>query len=74
MLEVILYGDGPALLLLGFLLAGRENLTALAVEAAQKALQMAKVDPDDVDLILMCTSTPDDLFGTGPQVWIKHVI
>ncbi|KAG6579425.1 3-oxoacyl-[acyl-carrier-protein] synthase 3 B, chloroplastic, partial [Cucurbita argyrosperma subsp. sororia] len=44
------------------------SLTALAAEAARGALQMAQVDPDDVDLILMCTSTPEDLFGSAPQV------
>ena len=31
---------------------------------------MAQVDPDDVDLILMCTSTPEDLFGSAPQVYV----
>ncbi|XP_052118261.1 beta-ketoacyl-[acyl-carrier-protein] synthase III B, chloroplastic [Arachis duranensis] len=29
---------------------------------------MANVDPDDLDLILMCTSTPEDLFGSAPQI------
>ncbi|KAM1385972.1 hypothetical protein PS1_032439 [Malus domestica] len=29
---------------------------------------MARVDVGDVDLILMCTSTPDDVFGCAPQV------
>ncbi|KAH7514128.1 hypothetical protein FEM48_Zijuj11G0056000 [Ziziphus jujuba var. spinosa] len=48
-------------------LSGKDSLTALAVEAAEKALQMAQVDPDDVDLVLMCTSTPEDLFGSAPQ-------
>lgn len=43
-------------------------MTGLAVEAAQKALEMAEVKPDDVDLILLCTSTPEDLFGGAPQV------
>ena len=47
---------------------GNESLTGLAVEAAQKALQMAEVEPDDVDLILLCTSTAEDLFGGAPQV------
>ncbi|XP_015901108.3 beta-ketoacyl-[acyl-carrier-protein] synthase III A, chloroplastic [Ziziphus jujuba] len=49
-------------------LSGKDSLTALAVEAAEKALQMAQVDPDDVDLVLMCTSTPEDLFGNAPQI------
>lgn len=55
------------------LVAGGENLTTLSVEAARKALEMAKVDPGDVDLILVCSSTSDDLFGTGPQVGIGYV-
>ncbi|KAK9079600.1 hypothetical protein SSX86_001273 [Deinandra increscens subsp. villosa] len=50
------------------ILAGNESLTGLAVEAAQKALEMADVKPDDVDLILMCSSTAEDLFGGAPQV------
>ncbi|KAD3641209.1 hypothetical protein E3N88_30433 [Mikania micrantha] len=46
----------------------KENLTSLAVEAAQKALEMAEISVDDVDLILFCSSTPDDLFGGAPEV------
>lgn len=49
-------------------LTGKDSLTALAVEAAKRALEMAQVDPDEVDLVLMCTSTPEDLFGSAPQV------
>lgn len=49
-------------------LTGKDKMTNLAVEAAQKALEMAEVDPDDVDLVLLCTSTPDDLFGSAPQI------
>lgn len=43
-------------------------MTVLAIEAAKRALEMAQVDPDEVDLVLMCTSTPEDLFGSAPQV------
>ena len=68
---MIWYGDGSGLLLLDVVLAGRDNLTALAVDASRKALEMAKVDPDDLDLILMCTSTPEDLFGSAPQVRVQ---
>ncbi|GAV67263.1 ACP_syn_III_C domain-containing protein/ACP_syn_III domain-containing protein [Cephalotus follicularis] len=49
-------------------LSGKDSLTGLAVEAARKALQMAKVEPDDVDLVLMCTSSAEDLFGGAPQI------
>ncbi|KAH9618481.1 hypothetical protein KSS87_006719 [Heliosperma pusillum] len=48
-------------------LSGEDTLIGLAAEAAKNALQMAELDPDDIDLILMCTSTPEDLFGSAPQ-------
>ncbi|KAF3665425.1 3-oxoacyl-[acyl-carrier-protein] synthase III, chloroplastic [Capsicum annuum] len=47
---------------------GKDNLTDLAAEAARKALEMAEVDPNDIDLILLCSSTPEDLFGSAPQI------
>ncbi|KAM0045605.1 putative beta-ketoacyl-[acyl-carrier-protein] synthase III [Helianthus debilis subsp. tardiflorus] len=50
------------------ILSVNESLTGLAAEAAQKALEMADVEPDDVDLILLCISTPEDLFGGAPQI------
>lgn len=53
---------------LTYAFTGNDSLTGLATEAAKKALEMAKVDPDDVDLILLCTSTPEDLFGSATQV------
>ncbi|XP_042504438.1 3-oxoacyl-[acyl-carrier-protein] synthase 3 B, chloroplastic-like [Macadamia integrifolia] len=49
-------------------LSGEDGLMSLAVEAAKRALQMAQVDANDVDLILLCTSTPEDLFGSAPQI------
>ncbi|KAG6540834.1 hypothetical protein Mapa_017812 [Marchantia paleacea] len=49
-------------------ITGDETVTSLSVESARKALEMANVKPEDVDLILLCTSTPDDLFGSAPQV------
>jgi 3-oxoacyl-[acyl-carrier-protein] synthase III len=44
------------------------SLRKLAAEAAQNALTMAGVAPLDVDLILLATSTPDDLFGTASLI------
>lgn len=46
--------------------ASDETLIGLAVESSRRALEMAKVKPEDVDLVLMCTSTLDDLFGGAP--------
>jgi len=48
--------------------AADEALTALATRAAQAALDHAGWSPADLDLILMATSSPDDLFGTAPRV------
>eukprot|EP00959_Pyramimonas_sp_CCMP1952_P441006 9232475-Pyramimonas_sp.AAC.1 len=45
-----------------------------------RALDMAKVSPEDVDLIILCTSTADDIFGsacmgipTGPEYAVAKV-
>jgi len=43
-----------------------ETLIGLDVESSRRALEVTKVKPEDVDLVLMCTSTPDDLFGGAP--------
>ncbi|GER52046.1 3-oxoacyl-[acyl-carrier-protein] synthase III [Striga asiatica] len=53
------------------IVSGKDSLTGLAVEASKKALEMAGVTPDDVDLVLLCTSTPEDLFGSAPQVHLQ---
>jgi 3-oxoacyl-[acyl-carrier-protein] synthase-3 len=41
------------------------SLNEIAAQAAQNALEMAGVSPQEVDLIILATSTPDDLFGTA---------
>ena len=45
-----------------------QTLSTLAADAAKEALTMAGWDADSVDLILLATSTPDDLFGSAPKV------
>lgn len=45
-----------------------ETLNALAAAAAVGALEASSLDPQDLDLILLATSTPDDLFGTACRV------
>jgi len=45
-----------------------ETVTTLAANAARACLSHAGWEPDDVDLILLATSSPDDLFGTAPRV------
>ena len=45
-----------------------EPLSTLASRAAQAALDHAGWHAEDLDLILLATSSPDDLFGTAPRV------
>jgi 3-oxoacyl-[acyl-carrier-protein] synthase-3 len=49
-------------------ISGAESLTSLAADASKKALEMAGVDAEDIDLILLSTSSPDDLFGSACTV------
>jgi 3-oxoacyl-[acyl-carrier-protein] synthase-3 len=45
-----------------------ESLTTIATAAAQNALDMAGINPLDIDLIILATSTSDDLFGSACRV------
>ncbi len=45
-----------------------ESVTTMATEAARAALNHAGWDADQLDLIILATSSPDDLFGTAPRV------
>ena len=49
-------------------LASSETLTSLAAKAALAALAEAGTTASDIDLIILATSTPDDLFGSASQI------
>jgi 3-oxoacyl-[acyl-carrier-protein] synthase-3 len=44
------------------------SLAMLAAEAGRRALAAAQLDPQTLDLIVLATSTPDDLFGSAARV------
>uniref|UniRef100_A0A141SF90 Beta-ketoacyl-[acyl-carrier-protein] synthase III n=1 Tax=Pyropia pulchra TaxID=60925 RepID=A0A141SF90_9RHOD len=44
------------------------SVTKLAAEAANNALSAANLQPTDINLIILATSTPDDLFGSASQL------
>jgi len=44
------------------------SLCAIATEASKKAIEMAQIAPTDIDLIILATSSADDLFGTASQI------
>jgi 3-oxoacyl-[acyl-carrier-protein] synthase-3 len=46
----------------------QSSVSAIATTAAQRAIAMAGIAPEDLDLILLATSTPDDLFGTACKI------
>ena len=48
-------------------MAEGESLSQHAAAASQRALDMAGVAAKDVDLIILATSSPDDLFGSACQ-------
>ncbi|MEO1620315.1 MAG: beta-ketoacyl-ACP synthase III [Cyanobacteria bacterium J06632_3] len=45
-----------------------DSIRSLAGEAAASAIAQANLTPTDIDLILLATSTPDDLFGSACQI------
>ncbi len=45
-----------------------ESLSQIAAQAAEQALTMAGITAAEVDLIILATSTPDDLFGSACQI------
>lgn len=45
-----------------------DSLSAIATIAAQKALSMAAIAPSELDLIILATSTADDLFGSASLI------
>ncbi len=48
--------------------APEESLTTLAASAARQAIAAAGISAQDLDLIILATSSPDDLFGSACQV------
>jgi len=47
------------------IITGEETLTSLGAQAANQALERANVKAEDLDLIILATSSPDDIFGSA---------
>jgi len=43
-------------------------MSSLAVEAGNKALEMWGGDREEIGMVVVCTSSPDDLFGDATTV------
>ena len=48
-----------------------ENVADMGYKAALEAVEMAKWDIQTIDLIVLATSTPHDLFGSAPSIQAK---
>lgn len=49
-------------------LADGESMSEHAAQACRKALEMANVSAEDINIVILATSTPDDAFGSACQV------
>ena len=45
-----------------------DSIRSIGGEAARRAIAQANLTPTDIDLIILATSTPDDLFGSACQI------
>ena len=45
-----------------------ESLSQLSAMAAERAMAMAGISAADIDLIILATSTPDDMFGSACRI------
>ena len=48
-----------------------ENVSEMGYKAASAAIEMANWDLETIDLIILATSTPNDLFGSAPNIQAK---
>jgi 3-oxoacyl-[acyl-carrier-protein] synthase-3 len=48
-----------------------ENVSEMGYKAALGAIEMAEWEIDTIDLIILATSTPNDLFGSAPEIQSK---
>lgn len=53
------------------LVEAKGRLSELATRAAQNAIASSGIAPTDLDLIILATSTPDDLFGSAGQIQLS---
>ena len=45
-----------------------DSIRSIGGEAVRRAIAQANLTPTDIDLIILATSTPDDLFGSACQI------
>lgn len=53
------------------ILSGNNSLIDIAASASIKAIDKTSINPAEIDLIILATSTPNDLFGSASQLQVK---
>jgi len=53
------------------ILEPNQSLVDLEVEAAKQALEQSGISPDKLGIIIVCTSTPDEMFGDAGAVALR---
>ena len=48
--------------------SAQDSIRSIGGQAAKNAIASASLSPADIDLIILATSTPDDLFGSACQI------
>ena len=48
--------------------SAQDSIRSIGAQAAGNAIAQANLSPTDIDLIILATSTPDDLFGSACQI------
>jgi len=51
-----------------YALKGKETLRDIAIAAGKAAIADAGIKAEDIDLVIVATSSPDDMFGDAPSV------
>ena len=54
--------------------ADHETTASMAVEASQIALERANLDPEDLDLIILATNTPDHIVTPPTSSQVQHML
>jgi 3-oxoacyl-[acyl-carrier-protein] synthase-3 len=50
------------------ILDGSESVRDLAIKAAQGALESSGLSGEDIDMVIVASSSPEDMFGDAPAV------
>ena len=54
-----------------YILDDKETLEELIISSSNESIKNADINPKDIDLLILCSSTPEDLFGDASKISYK---